>query len=243
MFKIFTRTIRKFLNNKGYEIIKLHSSEASKFGSWMEKLDIKTIVDVGSNEGQFIQYVSQSLPGRKIIAFEPIKVCYDKLIANTKQFNVTAINCGLSDHNGSTEINISENFVSSSILPMEKLHKDLYPESHYVKTQTIELKRLDDALAGMDLPKNILLKIDVQGYENKVIAGGENTIKQASVVIIEYSYAPIYEGQWLFDETYRYFTANGFKFLGVEDQAKSAKNGLPVFGDAIFVRNELVKNL
>lgn len=241
MFKFFTGIIRKLLNNAGYEVVKLEKVGIFQFGNWMDRLDIKTIIDVGSNQGQFIQYISRKLPGRKIIAFEPIKECYDKMVANTKDFDVTPFNCGLSDHNGTTEINISKNLESSSILPMEDLHKNLYPQSQYVNTQTITLKRLDDAVAGIEMPRNILLKIDVQGYENMVIAGGGNTIKEVAAVVIEFSYEPIYEGQWLFDDTYKYFTSNGFKFVGVEDQAKSSKTGIPVYGDAIFIRKDLVK--
>ena len=157
--------------------------------------------------------------------------------------NITAVNCGLSDHNGFAEINISENFASSSILQMETLHKNLYPESKYINTQAIELKTLDDAVSQMIFSENILLKIDVQGYENKVISGGANTIKRAAIVLIEYSYQPIYEGQWLFDETYKYFTSNGFTFVGVTDQEKSGINGIPVYADAIFLRKNLIKSV
>ena len=240
MLKIITRTVRKFLNSFGYEIVKAENVN-HQFGSWLGKLDIKTIIDIGANEGQFIKSITGLLPGRKIIAFEPIKICYDKMIVNTKQLNIKAFNCGLSDHNGSTEIHVSKNYVSSSILPMEELHKNLYPESKYINTQTIELKKLDDAVSGINLSKNILLKIDVQGYENKVIAGGASTIKEVAVVVIEFSYEPIYEGQWLFDETYKYFTSNGFKLVGITDQAKSDKTGIPIYADAVFVRKDLVK--
>ncbi len=241
MFKPFTRIARKVINAMGYEVIKLQNANTFELGKWIAEIDIKTIIDVGSNEGQFIKSVSRVLPSSKIIAFEPIKKCFDVLVANTKGLNVTYHNCGLSDYNGTTEINVSENLVSSSILPMEDLHKNLYPNSKYISTQTIELKRLDDVIKNSDLVGNVLLKIDVQGYEDKVIAGGKETIKKVSVVIIEYSYEPIYEGQWLFDQTYRFFTDNGFKFAGVVDQAQSSKNGIPIYGDAIFIKNDKVK--
>ena len=129
MMKFLTVPIRKFFNRFGYEISK-NQHTAVTFGSWLTKLDISTIIDIGSNEGQFIKSINQALPGRKILAFEPIPVCYTKLVENTKNLNITAYNYGLSDHNGSQEINVSENFVSSSILPMENLHKNLFPESN-----------------------------------------------------------------------------------------------------------------
>ncbi len=241
MLQLIAKPIRKILNGMGYEVVKKQTLlNHVAVGNWLTKLSIKTIIDVGSNEGQFIKGLNPSLPDAKIIAFEPIKSCYDKLVQNTKGLNITTFNCGISDHNGETEINISENFVSSSILPMEHLHAKLYPESHYVNKQKIELRRLDDVMSGMKAEKNILLKIDVQGYEKMVIAGGGNTFKEASAIIIEYAYQPIYEGQWLFDDTYRYITSLGFVFCGVSDQAFSHKTGIPVFADAIFIKNELV---
>jgi FkbM family methyltransferase len=243
MFKPFTRVVRKAMNAFGYEIIKLQHANSFELGKWIAEVDIKTIIDVGSNEGQFIKSINKLLPGRKIIAFEPIKNCFDILKANTKGLNVTYHNCGLSNYNGTTEINVSENLVSSSILPMEDLHKNLYPQSKYISKQTIELKRLDDVIQKADLEGNVLLKIDVQGYEDKVIEGGKDTIQKVSVVIIEFSYEPVYEGQWLFDQTYRYFTDNGFKYAGVVDQARSSRNGIPIYGDAIFVKSDKLKGV
>ncbi len=240
MLKILTLPIRKFLNSFGYEIVKLQDSLTTvKVGNWLHKLNIQTIVDVGSNEGQFIHTIVKTLPNKKIFAFEPIKACYENLVTNTKQYNVTTYNYGLSDATGTTEINISNNFVSSSILGMKDMHKDLYPESVYTTKETIQLRRLDDVFAKEKLSKNILIKIDVQGYEEKVLAGAPNTIRKAAVIIVETSFEALYEGQWLFDDVYNYFGNAGFKFIGFADQSLSKKTGIPIYGDAIFVKKDL----
>ena len=132
MLKSFTVPVRKFLNSFGYEIVKLQDALTTvKVGNWLHKLDIETIIDIGSNEGQFIHTINKTLPGKKIYAFEPIESCYQNLVSNTRGFNIKTYNCGLSDMNGTAEINISNNFFSSSILGMNDLHKDLYPESPY----------------------------------------------------------------------------------------------------------------
>lgn len=241
--KYFKKAFRRILNLNGYEIIRLNKLDGLQIGKWILQTGISTIIDIGSNEGQFLMAINKILPGRKIVAFEPIKECYDKLIKNTQGMDIVAFNYGLSNINGASEINISENLVSSSLLPMEKLHSDLYPESKYVKKNVIDLVRLDDFIEKIELKKNILIKIDVQGYENKVIQGGERTIQAASVVIVEYAYQPIYEGQWLFDDTYRYFTAHDFTFIGFADQVVAAESGIPIYGDAIFVKSEIAATL
>jgi FkbM family methyltransferase len=241
MFKGFTTPVRRFLNSFGYEIVKLQDALTTvKVGNWLHKLDIETIVDVGSNEGQFISIITRTLPNKKIYAFEPIKSCFQSLLENTKQFNVKAYNYGLSDVNGSTEINVSNNLYSSSILDMKDLHKDLYPDSEYTQKETIELRRLDDVIEQEAVVNNILIKIDVQGYEEKVLAGAPNTIRKAAVVIIETSFEPLYAGQWLFNDVYQYFAGLNFRLVGFADQTLSKKTGIPLYGDAIFVNSKFV---
>ncbi len=244
MFHQIKRLIRKTFNFFGYEIMKLANiSIGFDLHGWVNTLNIESIIDIGSNEGQFIQAINAVLPGKKIYAFEPIKSVFDKLLINTKGINVTAFNVGLSDKSTNLEINISQNLESSSVLDMEDVHKRIYPESEYVRKETIKLERLDDIIDVSKIQKNILIKIDVQGYENMVISGGGNTISNASAVIIEFAYEPIYKGQWLFDETFRYFTANGFRFIGLANQATNDVIGVPVFGDALFVKESLAKKL
>ncbi|MCW3121361.1 MAG: hypothetical protein JWQ38_853 [Flavipsychrobacter sp.] len=241
---IINRLIRKFLNVFGYEIVRLKSLNTGlSLGNWVNKLNISTIIDVGSNEGQFIQSINQLLPNKKIIAFEPIKSVYEALLKNTQGIDVTAYNCALSDAEGTSEINISKNSVSSSLLNMEDLHKSTYPQSAYITKETIQLKRLDDVVPLNDKTGNILLKIDVQGYENMVIAGGPNVIKAASIVIIEFSFQPLYEGQWLFHETYNYFTSNGYRFVGFADQVADPNIRVPLYGDAMFVKEQLLNKI
>ncbi len=241
MLKIIKSQLIKLFSSLGYNIQKKEMGIfPSMPGNWLVKMNINTIIDIGANEGQFIQSISSYLPGRKIFAFEPIKLCFDQLVKNTKHLNVIPFNCGLSDHEGTSEINISKNFVSSSILPINNLTTNLYPDSKYVEKQTISLRRLDDVMVGTEFSNNALLKIDVQGYEEKVLSGSIQTLKRISVTIIEFSYQPLYENQWLFDETYEFFKKNGFIFAGVADQILSKNNGIPLYGDAIFIRKDLL---
>lgn len=244
MIKPINRAIRKVLNVFGYEIVKLKNLSLDiSIGEWINKINIETIIDVGSNEGQFIKKIDGIIPGRKIIAFEPIKSVYEILLRNTKGLNITVHNMALSDENTTSEINVSKNFVSSSVLDMESIHKKVYPESEYIKKETIQLRRADDIIDIKNKKGNILLKIDVQGYENKVLAGADNLIKMVDAVIIEFSFEPIYKDQWLFDDTYKYFTNRDFRFIGMADQEYNEIVGAPLFGDAIFVRKELAKDI
>ena len=78
------------------------------------------------------------------------------------------------------------------------------------------VKRLDDFIIENNiwLEKEILVKIDVQGVEDKVIRGGIETLKKAKIVITEVEFVELYEGQVLFDGIYEQLNKLGFKFKG-----------------------------
>jgi FkbM family methyltransferase len=241
MLKIISRPISKFLYALGYTISPIQNLiPPTTDKNWLQKLDINTVIDIGANEGQFIQRIRTVLPHAKIFAFEPIPGCYKKIKSDTDNADVTAFNFGLSDREGSMDINISNNLASSSFLDMKELHKSSFPEAVFVDKQQVTLKRLDDALSDYSLKTNILIKVDVQGYEEKVILGGEKTFEAATAVLVEAIFEPFYEGQWLFDDIYNHFTSGGFKFMGFTDQEHSKASGIPLFADAIFIRREMV---
>lgn len=244
MLKRLGRFLNKILHPLGYSLTHVHKIiPRSTEKNWIERLKIETIIDIGSNEGQFIIQCNDIVPGRQYFAFEPIKSCYKQLLENTKNINVKAYNLGLSDQTGEVEINVSNNAESSSILQMEDLHIESYPESHFVKKETISLAKLDDVLAAAVIKKNILIKMDVQGYEKNVIKGGEKTLADASALLVESVFEPFYKDQWLFDDLYAYFNDKGFKFMGFTDQFNSPKTGIPLYADSIFIKKELVQSI
>lgn len=244
MRKQIGRSLNKLLHSFGYHLVANQTIIPKITGSnWAERLNIQSIIDIGSNEGQFIREIETILPGRTIYAFEPIPSCFKKLVDNTKFSNVTAFNIGLSDQDGSTEMNISNNLVSSSILNMEELHQTAYPESKYIKKERIELKRLDSVFQNIVLAEKILIKVDVQGYEEKVIKGGEKTFSKAAAVIIESAFEPFYNGQWVFDDLYAHLSGSGFRLMGFADQVTSKKTGIPIYADAIFIKKELINQV
>ena len=85
---------------------------------------------------------------------------------------------------------------SSSILEMEELHKEIFPFTREMVKKKIVIKRLDDVIKefSLTIEGNMLVKIDVQGYEDKVILGGRNTISKAVAIITEVSYVKTISG-------------------------------------------------
>jgi hypothetical protein len=82
----------------------------------------------------------------------------------------------------------------------------------------------------------ILIKIDVQGFEDKVIAGGADTIKKAKVIIIEVTFKELYTDQPLFHDIYEMLSKLGFTYHGNFDQLPSPVTGEILQADAIFIK-------
>lgn len=231
-----TRLIRKPLNLAGIDIKKYRPTVDSL--KWLEKYDIKTVIDIGAHTGQFAKEIRDKLPQAKIYSFEPLKDCYQGLVQNMKEDkNFKAYNFALGDRESKQEINRSVSSPSSSLLPMGDLHEEMYPHTKGGSKEEIEVKRLDDVFKNSDLEKEIMVKIDVQGYEDKVIAGGTNVISQAKIALLEVSFQELYKGQALFNEIYDIMKKLGFRYQGRIQQRINPKTGEVLYEDSIFIKS------
>lgn len=203
---------------------------------WLRNMGINTILDVGANTGQFAKSIHQVFPDATIYSFEPLKDCYEELIANFKDVdNFQAFNLALGDETGQVEINHNEFSPSSSFLPLATLHKDSFPFAQKERIQKVEIARLDDIATHLKLKEPILVKLDVQGFEDKVISGGLQVISQASILIVELSVELLYEGQPLFGDIYKTLVNLGFRYRGNYDQLLDPNDGKVLQIDGIFI--------
>jgi hypothetical protein len=97
---------------------------------------------------------------------------------------------------------------------------------------------LDDIAPALTpaISGGLLLKIDVQGFEDRVIRGGRKTIAQAEAVIVEVQNAYLYDGQPTFRDIFMELDALGFAFSGVLDQ-HTGTDGRVLYYDAIFLKS------
>ena len=75
----------------------------------------------------------------------------------------------------------------------------------------------------------------MQGFEDKVIAGGSRFIQNAKVLIIETAYVSLYEKQPLFADIYKQLTELGFSYKGALHQKFDGSGGV-LYEDSLFVR-------
>lgn len=229
------KIIKKTLNFFGLDLRK-YRKEIDEL-KWLEHCDIKTVIDAGANTGQFAKEIRERLPKSKIYSFEPINECYEKLVENMKgDGNFQAFNLALGDTNAKSQINKCVYSPSSSLREMAILHEEMFPHTKGGEKQEITIKRLDDVFEKDSLQKNILVKIDVQGCEDKVIKGGLKLLSEAKVALIETSFFELYKGQPQFDEMYEMMKGLGFSYRGRIHQKMNPSTGEILFEDAIFIK-------
>jgi len=201
---------------------------------------IGTIIDVGANTGQFAKMIHRVCPQARLYAFEPIADCFEQLQRTLATIpGASAFHMALGDQNGTITINRSEFTPCSSMLPVTDLLTRDYPDAGKVTPQKTDIARLDDVM-GDKIEGELLVKIDVQGYEPEVIAGGRETLARASYVAVEVTFQEQYVGQPLFDGVYQLMTREGFIYRGSAGQYESKSEGLFAYADAVFENPRLV---
>jgi FkbM family methyltransferase len=163
-----------------------------------------TLVDVGANFGYFSLYLaSREAFCGTVYAFEPSTRGFndlEKLVAGFDLGDRIRIHqCALGDSSGRIDMFLSNSdglttMVASMANRLERV----------VGKQTAELRKLDDFTFG----QIDLIKIDVEGAEAMVIAGGLNVIKAHSPVVVFESWASVDESRafaCLLDCGYRFF--------------------------------------
>ncbi len=205
--------------------------------TWLQELNIKTVIDIGANEGQYAKHIRKTLPEAMIYSFEPIPSVYEKLIACQElQTKFKAFNVGLGTKAEVIEMNLNEFSPSSSLLDMTELHKANVPLAQKTQKIQIEIHTLDTYKNEIEMIDNLLIKIDVQGFEDKVIDGGMELINRAKAITVEVSFQELYKEQPLFKDVYDRLTRAGFSYEGNLDNYFDQKTGIPIYSDALFIK-------
>ena len=204
---------------------------------WLRNLDIKTVVDVGANKGQFAKTARMLFPNAEILSFEPIRSCFLVLESELKadpRFH--SFNFGLGDEEREILIHVYVQDASSSFLEGTALLAANFPLAVPKRGELAIIKRLDDIAPRLDLRERSLLKVDVQGYEMKVLRGGASMLRGFEIILIETSFSELYVGQPLFAEIYQYLSENGFRYTGNVGQMLSPLDGTILQEDSVFRR-------
>jgi FkbM family methyltransferase len=204
----------------------------------LQQKPIRTVIDIGANTGQFAIEIHALLPRARIYSFEPLQDSYGELVANMRGVSgFVGFNVALGDRDGHTEMYRHTFTPSSSLLHSSALLHSVFPQVGQGQEETIVIRRLDAVATELRIEDELLVKIDVQGYEDRVILGGQHVLSRASFLIVETSFVSLYDGQPLFDDVYKILSHMGFRYRGNVDQLVSPLDGMVLQADALFTRD------
>lgn len=209
---------------------------------WLRAYGCRTVIDVGANEGQFAGWARAAFPDAQICSFEPLPSCHQILrtrFAGDARFKLFEM--ALGDARGEVEMFQNDYSPSSSLLEAAQSHHTAFPHTTRATPIRVPVRTLDDVLGDEKLDDPLLLKLDVQGFEARVLAGGTRVLSRAQLVLVELSLEPLYIGEPLFDEVYRWIVDRGFVLRGIVDQLRRPSDRKPLQVDALFERHFIVK--
>ena len=187
-FLIFYSLLRFFFTKifKGI----LYEKEAGGFDYLKKKNNLK-IVDIGANDGLSSSYFLSKFNNSTIYIFEPLKLEKKSLKIKNKN-RVKIFNIALGNKKEKNFLNIpyynilffKKKFYLSAYSTVSKKNKLIFNINKSLKTfyfykkilnfkTLIKIKKLDDFKMKPDI-----IKLDVEGFEEKVILGSVNTIKK-----------------------------------------------------------------
>jgi FkbM family methyltransferase len=192
------------------------------------------VIDVGAGEGIYTSVFAKTRDVSAVYAFEPSAIAFAKLVKAVRDYPIVeCFNLALGDVNGRRalyEYSISD---VSSLLKMEERQERLLPASTVSSATTVDVSRLDDLVDAGTVAQPDLIKIDVQGYEDRVLRGAESTLQRTRYCIIELSFVSMYEGSLCFGDMYEYMKDRGFRLVGVAGPIAGPLGGAPQI-DGVF---------
>lgn len=229
--------LKDVFHRTGYQLVPYPSEDIRVRLDLIKKLHIDVVLDVGANIGEYAQLLRKNNYHGQIISFEPLHDEYQKLksrAARDNHWQTMNLAIGMTDED--TEINISANSVSSSIMQINKNHLEAEPKANFVGKQTVKVNKLDTLLPSIIFPgSSVMLKLDVQGYEKYALAGAIQSLPNIKIIQVEMSIKPLYENSFDSCQCIAWLHQHGFEVYNLENGFRNLHSGQLFQVDGIFV--------
>ncbi len=238
--KSLKKSVRAFGRLFGIDITSYHKRFDEHYleGRHLKHLDIRTVIDVGANAGQFVrEHILATKTVHHIHSFEPLPDTYkdlQKIAASRVGWETYCV--ALSDCQGKCAFHVSENYTSSSLLKVTSASTSVVAASRVVRDIEVAISRLDALWEDLEIEFNVLLKIDVQGNELNVLRGAEKMLNQVKAIRIEMSTIELYDGQPAYEEILSYLNRLGFRLFAIDSRWSDTNTGQTLQFDGVYVR-------
>jgi len=169
-------------------------------GNIVRQFRIDLVIDAGAHSGQYASsLVGYAGYAGEIHSYEPVKRFYDAMAAHVPSLpGWQAFNAALGDTPGPARIFLGAGHGgTSSMLPQTANLARFAPDAVLGQSEEITVQRIDERYADVlsDASRRVMLKLDVQGYEERVLASAGRHLPAFKLVQVEVSGIPLYQGQ------------------------------------------------
>lgn len=202
---------------------------------------VELVLDVGANDGGYAQSLRRFGYEGRIASFEPVAEPYQRAArAAERDERWTVLPYALGPTAGEATIHVAGNAgASSSFLAMNETHATAAPQSVVVAQQRVPQRTLDEMWSQLVRPDDVVfLKLDVQGYEQHVLAGGTSSLAAPHLIglQLEMSLVPLYQDAWLYSDVLDWTCAQGWSLARVVPGFTDPRSGWMLQADGVFFR-------
>jgi FkbM family methyltransferase len=193
----------------------------------------KVVYDIGAADGGWTRQALQYWPESTYICFEPLSERKNDLDAlqasHPEQIYIKAF--GVGDVDGEMTMGVSDFLWDSSFA---------YAGS---TSRTVPVRRLD-TLIEVEIPLPSFIKIDVQGFEKRVLDGGQEAMLHADLILMECQFFPFCDDMRTLDATIAYMAIHNFIPYEFVDFLRRPLDGAMGQCDILFIRkgHDLIAN-
>src|SRR5262245_2321440 len=169
----------------------------------------KFFIDVGANVGDWTIEFASRMPGvPRGIAFEPSPSTAAELRTRLADYDsVEIVECAISDRSGNAKFYAEKNYGETSSLIRTHSAVDAKPLSVRVST-------LDAEIAARKIASVDFLKIDAEGFDFHVLRGGEESINNKKIDVIQFEYnSPWIESGATLAAAYTFLQSRGYEIF------------------------------
>ena len=200
----------------------------------------RVVFDVGAHHGQTLAAAAKCFPDATIHCFEPDPSSVAILRESAAVFPRARIHhFALGAAPGTANFHRNRESMTNSILPTSAAGLSGGYAALTATDEVIQVpvRTLDDFCAEQEISFIDLLKTDCQGYDLKVLEGGQRMISEHKIEVItcEVIFDDEYDGQGRFHELMAFLDLRGYRLMGFHNMARNSELEC-TFCDAVFRR-------
>ncbi len=225
------RLLRRFVG------IEVHKTKASFDEARLYAIlstNVSLIVDGGANEGQWAKRIRRDGYTGRLLSIEPGSSAFNKLLKYSSDDEAwETLNVALGSKEETAELYLSNNDGMSSSLKKPGRHLVDFPTVKFAGSERVSVNTLENLLSQVH--GNVMLKLDIQGFEMEALEGVGSALDKISVIEVEMTLHPMYQGENSVGQILYTIENMGFELFSISEFGKG-KNGQVSYFDVIALR-------